>query len=71
LTYDSKKSIEPAHLGGVRGNNNFNLTAQITGKKLLVFDNVRTSGRSSDNVFNFLRTNGATEIIFVYLSRTI
>ena len=43
----------------------------VKNKKILVIDDVRTSGRSSNVVYDLLMEYGAQEVVFFYLAKTV
>ena len=43
----------------------------VNGKSLIVVDDVRTTGKSSNVVYDLLKENGAKDIIFVYFGKTV
>ena len=65
---------EASHTGG---NRNFNpedflkITSDLNDKELIIIDDVRTSGRSSENIFKFLKKQNPKSITFCYLARTV
>ncbi len=71
----SNNNIErvPVHQGGNRsiGIANFiKLNFSILNKELIIIDDVRTSGKSSNDVYQLLKANGAKSIIFIYFGKT-
>ncbi|WP_110999199.1 phosphoribosyltransferase [Taibaiella soli] len=69
---NNDKEKKPKHLGGDGGIIPYvKLTESISGRKILVIDDVRTSGRSSNDIYNLLKSNGASEIEFIYFARTV
>ena len=74
--YLINKNIDriPSHNGGVRNYNPsdfLEIRGNITGKDLIIIDDVRTSGRSSNNIYSFLKTQNPQSITFCYLGRTV
>jgi hypothetical protein len=68
------KNREAAHNGGSRNYNPeefLQLKGNLFGKDVLVIDDVRTSGRSSDNIYNFLNKQNPKSITFCYMARTV
>lgn len=64
----------PSHNGGDRNYNPsdfLEISGNITGKDIIVIDDVRTSGRSSNNIYSFLKTKNPKSITFCYLGRTV
>ncbi len=64
----------PTHQGGNKNQSiisSVQLTKSIVGKDFIIVDDVRTSGKSSNDIFEFLKKNGAGDITFVYLGRTV
>lgn len=74
--YDMLKnsSIERGaqHQGGNSiGSANLEFNGEFKNKKFIVVDDVRTLGRSSNLVYQELKSRGASEVIFCYLGRTV
>ena len=72
----SNNNIErlPVHQGGDRtkGITSFiKLNESVNNKELIIIDDVRTSGKSSNDVFQLLKANGAKSIIFIYFGKTV
>lgn len=44
---------------------------QVNNKKIVVIDDVRTSGNSSNVVYDLLKEKGAQDVIFFYLAKTV
>lgn len=51
--------------------NYIKINNNIKNKRILVIDDVRTKGRSSKIIFELLKENGAQEVIFMCLAKTI
>jgi predicted amidophosphoribosyltransferase len=71
----SNNNIErvPVHQGGNRnlGIASFiKLNFSVLNKELIIIDDVRTSGKSSNDVYQLLKANGAKSIIFIYFGKT-
>lgn len=47
------------------------LSGEFQGKQFIVFDDVRTTGRSSDQIYYLLKNSGAEKIDFVYFAKTV
>lgn len=72
----SNNNIErlPVHQGGNRnmGIASFiKLNFSVLNKELIVIDDVRTSGKSSNDIYHLLKANGAKSIIFIYFGKTV
>ena len=68
------KNREAANKGGSRNyepEEFLQLKGNIFGKDVLILDDVRTSGRSSDNIYNFLNMQNPKSITFCYMARTV
>lgn len=68
------KNREAAHIGGSRNykpEEFLQLNGNLTNKDVIIIDDVRTSGRSSDNIFNFLNKHNPNSISFCYMARTV
>lgn len=64
----------PTHQGGNKNQSiisSIQLTTSIVGKDFIIVDDVRTSGKSSNDIFEFLKKKGAGDITFIYLGRTV
>ena len=48
-----------------------NLNSSINGKDFIIIDDIRTSGKSSNDVNQLLKENGAKSTIFIYFGRTV
>lgn len=61
----------------ISNNRNLNLSEfvklnkSVKDQDFIVLDDIRTTGRSSNNIFNLLKNNGANEVIFIYLGKTV
>jgi hypothetical protein len=67
-------SREPIHHAANREidlRNYIKVDKDVKNKKIVVIDDVRTSGRSSNIVYDLLMENGAQEVIFFYLAKTV
>jgi hypothetical protein len=59
------------------GNRNYDinqyliLTKDLSNKDIFVIDDVRTSGSSSNSVFNFLNEKNVKSVTFIYLAKTV
>jgi|688.fasta_scaffold187131_2 hypothetical protein len=72
----SNNNIErvPVHQGGdrIKGITSFiKLNESVNNKELIIIDDVRTSGKSSNDVYHLLKANGAKSIIFIYFGKTV
>lgn len=47
------------------------LNSSLQGKEFIIIDDIRTSGKSSNDVNQLLKENGAKSTIFVYFGRTV
>ncbi len=71
LTNNDKAKI-PKRLGGDNEILPYiNLNSSINGKEFIIIDDIRTSGKSSNDVNQLLKENGAKSTIFVYFGRTV
>lgn len=71
LTNNEKAKI-PKRLGGENDILSFiKLNSSIKGKDFIIIDDIRTSGKSSNDVNQLLMENGAKSTIFIYFGRTV
>jgi hypothetical protein len=64
----------PVHKGGDRNKSIISaikLKTSINGKELIIIDDVRTSGKSSNDVNELLIKNGAKSTTFIYVGKTV
>lgn len=70
----NSKDREPSHKGGSRNYNPeeyLKIVHSLEGKEIIIIDDVRTSGRSSDNIYNFIKKENTKSITFCYMARTV
>lgn len=71
LTNNDKEKT-PKRLGGENDILPYiNLNSSINGKDFIIIDDIRTSGKSSNDVNQLLKENGAKSTIFIYFGRTV
>jgi hypothetical protein len=71
LTNNDRAKI-PKRLGGENDIIPYiKLNSSINGKDFIIIDDIRTSGKSSNDVNQLLKENGAKSTIFIYFGRTV
>jgi hypothetical protein len=71
---NNEYSKTPSSSGGARDfdlEDYVEISEEVNGSNILVIDDVRTSGASSNKLYKLLQDHGAIEITFVYLARTV
>ncbi len=71
---NNEENRTPVHKGGDRNKSiisSIRLNTSVNGKSLIVIDDVRTSGKSSNDIHQYLKQNGAKTIVFIYVGKTV
>ena len=74
LLNNNDKEKTPSHNGGNRNEDleqYLKISNAIKNKEVIIIDDVRTSGASSNQIFRILKNLGVSKMIFVYLAKTV
>ena len=74
LLNNNDKEKTPSHNGGNRNEDleqYLTISNTINNKEVIVIDDVRTSGASSNQIFRILKKRGVNKMTFVYLAKTV
>lgn len=74
LLNNNEKDKMPSHNGGNRNEDleqYLTINDSLRMKELIIIDDVRTSGSSSNQIFSILKKKGVSNMTFAYLARTV